>query len=95
MLNPEKDPPTHTAWSQHRDHGKFREWYRRGHAWIETNAQGHTVFAVFEATPGPRGYDGFIYGFPNGMEPPAPPDPKAKPQRPGAQNDDAEHGEEI
>jgi hypothetical protein len=88
MLNPEKDPPTHTAWSQHRDRGKFREWYKRGHAWIEKTPEGQTIVCVFEATPGPRGYDGFIYAFPNGM---TPPDPlKAQPQRPATQRDDAD-----
>jgi hypothetical protein len=93
MLNPEKDPPTHTAWSQHRDRGKFREWYKRGHAWIETTPQGQTIFCVFEGIPGPRGYDGFIYAFPNGIEPPPPPKAQAQPQRP-AQIPDAFDGEE-
>jgi hypothetical protein len=27
-------PPTHTAWCQFREHGKFREWYKRGPAWL-------------------------------------------------------------
>ncbi len=82
MLQPDKQPPTHTAWSQHRDHGKFREWYKRGHAWLEKTADGQFIGCVFEGIPGPRGYDGFIYFFPNGMMPPEP-TPEAK--RPGAQ----------
>jgi hypothetical protein len=28
-------PPTHTAWSQFRGHGKFRDWYKRGPAWVQ------------------------------------------------------------
>lgn len=27
-------PPTHTAWSQFRERGHFREWYKRGPAWL-------------------------------------------------------------
>ena len=80
MLNPDKDQPTHPAWSQRRERGKFREWYKRGHAWIETNPQGQTIFCIYEGIPGPRGYDGFIYAFPNGVVPTEPP---AQAQRPG------------
>ncbi len=71
-MNPEKDPPTHTGWSQRRERGEFREWYRRGNAWIEQDAQGQHVICTFEGIPGPRGYDGFTYWYPNGTEPPPP-----------------------
>jgi hypothetical protein len=27
-------PPKYTAWSQFRERGEFREWYKRGHAWV-------------------------------------------------------------
>lgn len=86
-MNPEKDPPTHTIWSQRREHGKFREWYKRGHAWVEKDAQGQTTFCVFEGIPGPRGYDGYVYGFPVGVEPP-PPKPNTQAQRPGPSRGD-------
>lgn len=89
-MNPEKDPPTHIIWSQHRDRGKFREWYRRGHAWIEQDAQGRINFCAFEALPGPRGFDGFVYGFPNGVEPPPPPKPNTLAHWPGVPQTDTE-----
>jgi hypothetical protein len=83
MLQPDKDPPTFTAWSQRREHGKFREWYKRGHAWVEIAPDGRLVsFRVFEGTPGPRGYDGYIHCFPNGEQPPDPAPEESK--RPGS-----------
>lgn len=86
MLQPDKEPPTHTAWSQHRDRGKFREWYKRGHVWLEKTTDGQIIGCVFEGTPGPRGYDGFIYFFPNGMTPPDP-EPEERAKRPGQPSD--------
>jgi len=88
-MNPEKDPPTHTGYSQRREKGEFREWYRRGHAWIETDPQGRTIICTYEGIPGPRGYDGFIWWYPNGIEPP-PPQQSKQAQRPGAQHGDNE-----
>jgi hypothetical protein len=82
-MNPEKDPPTHTGWSQRRVRGVFREWYKRGHLWLEKDAQGQIVVCTFEAIPGPQGYDRYIWWYPNGTEPPLPPPKDA--QRPGAQ----------
>jgi hypothetical protein len=83
-MNPEKDPPTHTGWSQRREHGKFREWYKRGHLWMEKQPEGYTVVVTYEGIPGPRGYDGFIHWYPNGIEPKPPPEPpKSQAQRPG------------
>ena len=38
-------PPTHTAWSQFRERGQFREWYKRGSAWLQWLLSG----------PGPHG----------------------------------------
>lgn len=84
-MNPEKDPPTHTLWSQQRDKGKFREWYRRGHLWLDKTPDGQTIGCFFEGVPDPRGSDGFTYFFPNGMQPPEPQTPPPKAQRPGAQ----------
>jgi hypothetical protein len=89
-MNPEKDPPTHTIWSQRREHGKFREWYKRGHAWVEQDAQGRINFCGFEGVPGPRGYDGFFYGHPVGVQPPPPPKLNTQAQRPGTQHADEE-----
>ena len=94
-MNPEKDPPTHTGWSQRREKGKFREWYRRGQAWIETDAQGQAVvICTFEGIPGPRGYDGFTWWYRNGIEPPPPPEPaqRTQAQRPGAQYPEDDEG---
>jgi hypothetical protein len=84
-MNPEKDPPTHTAWAQYRDKGKFREWYKRGHVWFDKTPDGQIIGCIFEAVPtGPRGYDGFTYFFPNGMEPPPPKPRSEQPERPGS-----------
>jgi hypothetical protein len=95
MLNPDKDPPTHTGWSQRRERGKFREWYKRGHLWMEKNPQGQTIICTYEGIPGPRGYDGFIWWYPNGVEPPPPLPPKEQTQarRPGAHQADASDDE--
>lgn len=79
MLNPEKDAPTHTGWCQRREKGQFREWYKRGHLWLQTDAQGSTVVCTFEGIGGPRGFDGFTWWYPNGVQPP---DPAPEPQRP-------------
>ena len=72
-----KKPPTHTAWSQHREHGRFREWYKSGHVWLEKDEQGETIGCIFQAML-PRSGDGFMWFFPVGTEPP----PPKEPQRP-------------
>jgi len=65
---------------QYRERGLFREWYKVGHAWIETAPEGQ-IIRVFQALPGgSRRNDGFICCFPVGTVPPDPP-PEAK--RPG------------
>lgn len=91
-MNPEKDPPTYTGWSQRREKGHFREWYKRGHLWIEKNPQGgQPVICTFEGIPAPRGGDGFTWWYPNGVEPPPPPKPNTQAQRPGQHSEpDAE-----
>jgi hypothetical protein len=76
-----KEPPTHTAWSQHRERGQFREWYKTGHVWLEKTPEGQIVGVVFEAAH-MRGGDGFTWFFPVGMQPP---DPPPEPQRPDRQ----------
>jgi hypothetical protein len=84
-MQPEKDPPTHTAYCQHQDKGRFREWCYRGPAWVETTPEGEVIVRVFEMIPtGPRGYDGYIWCFPKGMKPPPQLPPQEKAQRPGA-----------
>lgn len=80
----QKMPPTHTAWSQHREQGKFREWYKSGHVWIETTAEGQIIGCIFEAMH-PRGGDGFTCFFPVGM---LPSDPTPEAERPDRLNND-------
>jgi len=95
MINPLKDPPTHTGWSQRRERGRFREWYRRGHLWMQTDEQGQTVIVTYEGIPGPRGYDGYIWWYPNGIEPPPPTEnTNQQAHRPGVQEADASDEEE-
>ncbi len=85
MLRPDEDNPTHTAWVQHLDRGKFRAWYKSGKVWLpDPKIIGGRLF---QAVPTIRGGDGFTYFFPIGMEPPPPQEPK----RPGASGS----GEEI
>jgi hypothetical protein len=93
MLDPEKDPPNYTAWMQHRDRGKFREWYKCGHAWFETAPDGKIIARAFRAVPTVRGDDGFIHYYPVGVEPPPPPPPKMQAHRPGAQQPTESDGE--
>jgi hypothetical protein len=93
-MNPEKDPPTYTGWSQRREKGKFREWYRRGHLWMEQQPEGYTVVVTYEGIPGPRGYDGYIHWYPNGIEPKPPKEQPPQAHRPGAQPADASDEEE-
>ena len=81
-----KPPPTHTAWCQFRERGLFREWYRRGDAWIEKAPDGQITGKVFLASHGCRGDDGYVYFFPIGTPPPPPPEPK----RPSAVETDSD-----
>jgi len=68
-MRPNK-PPTHTLWSQHREHGRFREWYKSGHVWIEKNDKGEIIGCNFHVMHN-RG-DDFTWFFPVGIEPPPP-----------------------
>jgi hypothetical protein len=76
-------PPTHTLWSQHRDHGRFREWYKSGHVWLEKDEKGEIIGCSFQAMHARAG-DGFTWFFPVGKEPPPPEEAK----RPGSQTRD-------
>jgi len=91
MSRPKK-PPTHTLWTQHLEHGRFREWYKSGHLWLEENGQGKPVVCIFQAMH-PRGGDGFTWGFPVGEEPPP---PQKLPQRPqSGSTDDTDEDQDI
>jgi hypothetical protein len=93
-LKPDDDPPTHIAWTQVFEQSKFRRWDNDGDGWVEETPDGDILSRIYHQSPGPRGFDGHIYLFPIGMEPPKPP-PQAQAQRPGSQQQSAdESGDE-
>jgi hypothetical protein len=83
VLKRDDEPVTHIAWTQLRQQGKFRKWVEDGDGWVEETPDGEIISRLFHQSHGPRGFDGDIFLFPIGVQPPEPEPPGAQPQRPG------------
>ena len=81
-------PPTHMAWAQYRQRGKFVRWYQIGQGRIFRDPSGKTVACVAEQCI-PRGHSGYTWLLPIGETPPDPPadDPRRPGQFPDAEDD--------
>ena len=84
---PKNKPRTHIAWSQLREHGRFREWYRSGHGWLETTPEGEAIVCAFHAAH-VRGDEGYVWLFPVGKTPPDPSAADEGPKRPDMPDED-------
>jgi hypothetical protein len=64
-MSPRKNPPAFVAWSQHREHCRFREWCKSGHVWFEKNDKGEVTGGCLFQAMYPRAGDGFTWFFPS------------------------------